>query len=316
MRNISFFCLIYLITLSGYSQRIKMVSNINQGFIELSEDIQIPKVASGYTLFLPADAPVGGLVFFHAERDTSSMNSITHLAMEKNLAVLFVTTENSLEFLFETNKMLELENYIHMACLENQIPEEKLLFSGMSLEGTRALKMAIFASSSESQYKIKPRAVAVCDSPLDMVRFWSVAEKSWRMNLNEIAANEGKWVSQYLVKNLKGKPEEVMPNYVNYSPFCYSASQGGNVKYLKDIAVRAYTEPDVHWWIDNRGKDYYSMNAIDLAAMVNQLKIDGNEISELILTEDKGYRPDGSRHPHSWSIVDENELLDWFLSLL
>ena len=29
----------------------------------------------------------------------------------------------------------------------------------------------------------------------------------------------------------------------------------------------------------------------------------------------KGFREDGSRHPHSWSIVDEKELIEWFTGL-
>jgi hypothetical protein len=85
---------------------------------------------------------------------------------------------------------------------------------------------------------------------------------------------------------------------------------------LKGIAIRAYTEPDVNWWIETRRKDYYSMNSIDLAALINELKIFGNENSELIITNNKGYMPDGNRHPHSWSIVDEKEMVDWFLRLI
>jgi hypothetical protein len=41
----------------------------------------------------------------------------------------------------------------------------------------------------------------------------------------------------------------------------------------------------------------------------------GNQHAELILTMDKGFLPDGSRHPHSWSIVDNKELIAWFMSL-
>ena len=57
------------------------------------------------------------------------------------------------------------------------------------------------------------------------------------------------------------------------------------------------------------------MNAIDLAALVNELRILGNERAELIVTRARGKLPDGTRHPHSWSIVDEKELIDWFLAL-
>ncbi|MEL6972934.1 MAG: hypothetical protein AAFZ63_11010 [Bacteroidota bacterium] len=64
-----------------------------------------------------------------------------------------------------------------------------------------------------------------------------------------------------------------------------------------------------------RGKDYYAMNAIDLAALVNALRVCSHQKVTLITTRDKGYLPDGTRHPHSWGIVDEKDLIDWFLSL-
>ena len=41
----------------------------------------------------------------------------------------------------------------------------------MSLEGTRALKLVMFAKSTDSRFKLKPKAIVLCDSPLDMIRF-------------------------------------------------------------------------------------------------------------------------------------------------
>jgi hypothetical protein len=85
---------------------------------------------------------------------------------------------------------------------------------------------------------------------------------------------------------------------------------------LREVNIRAYTEPDVQWWMKTRRKDYYGMNAIDLAGFINELNISGNPDAELIISQDKGYLPDGSRHPHSWSIVDEPELIRWFVASL
>lgn len=34
---------------------------------------------------------------------------------------------------------------------------------------------------------------------------------------------------------------------------------------------------------------------------------------EYIPTENKGYRSNGERHPHSWSIVDGTDLVNWML---
>ncbi|WP_341226016.1 hypothetical protein [uncultured Arcticibacterium sp.] len=308
-------CFLLLLSFSCLGQKAVSYRVPANGQITLSDGIEIPQVDAGYTIFLTENKAIGAVVFFHTELDTAISNSIINLARQRDLATLFVNTENSFEFLFEVKKMQELESYIYQACVNYDVPIDNLLFSGMSLEGTRALKMAIFSKSDDSQNHILPKAVAICDAPLDMVRFWAETDKAWRMNLNEVAANEGQWVSHYLTKNLGGKPAEVITNYINYSPFCYTAEYGGNARFLKDIAIRAYTEPDVMWWIENRGKDYYSMNSIDAAALINQIKIDGNEHAELILTEGKGIRPDGSRHPHSWSIVNEPELLNWFLGL-
>jgi hypothetical protein len=180
----------------------------------------------------------------------------------------------------------------------------------MSLEGTRAMKQAMFTNDPDSKYKLKPKAIVICDSPLDMVRFHKEMVKAKKLNFNPVTANEGTWVSGYLESNLGGTPENKFHSYVEYSPYCYSDDSIKNFLNFEDIAIRAYTEPDVNWWIETRRKDYYSMNSIDLAALINELKIAGNENAELIITNNKGYLPDGTRHPHSWSIVDEKEMID------
>ena len=55
---------------------------------------------------------------------------------------------------------------------------------------------------------------------------------------------------------------------------------------------------------------------MDHAALINLLRVAGNARAELITTTGKGYRPDGRRHPHSWSIVDELDLVRWLLLAL
>jgi hypothetical protein len=211
--------------------------------------------------------------------------------------------------------MKELEGYIYEAISKYNIPADNMLYCGMSLAGTRALKLAAFSQATQSNYKLIPKAIAICDAPLDMVRNYHECKKASDLNLNPVGASESEWVSSYIRSNLKGTPEEALNAYINYSPFCYTAENGGNARAFKNIYLRCYTEPDVNWWIKNRNRDYYGMNAIDLAALVNQLKILGSKKAELITTTGKGFREGGSRHPHSWSIVDEKELIAWFTGL-
>jgi hypothetical protein len=88
---------------------------------------------------------------------------------------------------------------------------------------------------------------------------------------------------------------------------------GGNAVHLRDVPVRAYHEPDVDWWIENRRKSYYSMNSLDLAALVNELRLLGNERAFLITTHGTRAGFEDGSSPHTWSIVDNGELVDWFL---
>ncbi|MBK9320116.1 MAG: hypothetical protein IPM91_15845 [Bacteroidetes bacterium] len=64
------------------------------------------------------------------------------------------------------------------------------------------------------------------------------------------------------------------------------------------------------WW-KNRRMDSYDMFALNQKAMINQLKIIGNDKVESINALGKGYRTDGTRHPHPWSIVDVDDCINW-----
>ena len=83
---------------------------------------------------------------------------------------------------------------------------------------------------------------------------------------------------------------------------------------LANTPIRIYSEPDINWWIANRGNDLHGMNVLDASAMINELNILGNNKATLILTENEGFRQPGNRrHPHSWSIANPTELVDWLL---
>lgn len=315
--SLSFLLLIFFSIGQIRAQKVFNVETHAEGSIELAAGINIKKVNSGYTLWLPETDSVKGLVLFtHARRDTVNDDLLIKEALKEQLAVMYATTDNRLEFFFSNDRLKEIENYLQTVVENHRIPKENILFCGMSLEGTRALKLAIFGASENSEFHLRPRAIAICDAPLDFVRFYQEMVKAKDLKFSPVAENEGTWVSEYLYKNLQGSPKEAFQNYVYYSPFCYSANGGVHLGEFKNIAVRAYTEPDVNWWIDNRRKDYYGMNAIDLAAFINMLKINGNKEAELILTNNKGYDDLGNRHPHNWNIVDEKELIQWFSRLI
>ena len=60
--------------------------------------------------------------------------------------------------------------------------------------------------------------------------------------------------------------------------------------------------------------DLYAMNAFDASAFINELNRLGNNKASLIISQNKGFRePQHVRNPHSWSLVDPGELVEWLL---
>ena len=55
----------------------------------------------------------------------------------------------------------------------------------------------------------------------------------------------------------------------------------------------------------------YDLNALDQTAMIQFLNDSGNTKAEFINAFGKGYRIEGNRHPHSWSIIDSHDCIDW-----
>lgn len=313
------FCLIACIAPDAQTPKVVQYTEPRSGLTKLTDSLSVPEEHAGYTLILPGKGvPEAVIVMFQSGRDTSDAGwemRLYTVAVKRQVAVLYVTSGNRFEFLFEEAVYRQLDDYLHKAITENGLPANRMLFAGMSLGGTRAMKFAIWCLQGKSPNSIRPKAVSVCDAPLDFVRFWNALDRSKRLQVNETAVNEANWVTAVLERNLGGTPKEQIQIYQDYSPYCYGVENGGHAALLKNTAFRAYTEPDVQWWMNNRGNDYYSMNAIDAAAVVNQLRILGNPNAELILTQNKGFRPNGSRHPHSWSIVDNGALVEWLLGL-
>ncbi|MFT5913717.1 MAG: hypothetical protein ACI81T_000199 [Bacteroidia bacterium] len=101
--------------------------------------------------------------------------------------------------------------------------------------------------------------------------------------------------------------------YGNFNLYNLKTNTIDNLKGLEDIKIRLYTEPDTLWWRENRMADYDQMNACYIKQLSESLKEAGFSQVEYIPTENKGYRANGERHPHSWSIIDKKGLVDWMM---
>ncbi len=280
----------------------------------------VPLTEKGHTLVLPDGngPPLAVFVFLDPRRfdgwGAPTPGSFDHTALSQGVGVLHLTTGNPLDFFFDPGTLRDVAERLQSVLESHGLRDTPLCFAGLSLGGTRALKLAIFLRQHEDAYWAAPTAVALVDAPLDMVRLWETERRAARNAFHPAAADEGRWVTYLLESHLGGTPHEQFERYVEYSPYTHSAPNGGNAIFLRDVALRAYHEPDVNWWIEKRRKSYYDMNSIDLAALVTELELQGSDRVELVTTHGAREGYDEGSSPHSWTIVDDAELVEWCLA--
>jgi len=277
----------------------------------------LPFSKQGYSLHLPKSKPKATLIFLSGSaldttRTIAEFNIIKP-AIENDIAVLFVSTGKVIEFLFTNQDIQIVDDIIGNALKTHKLIESPKFIAGMSLGGTMALKYAEYCFLKKSKYDINPNAIVICDSPLDMVRMWHEQEQAIKNNFHPNAVGEAKWVLHFLKNNLGGSPKEAMENYINYSPFVYTDENKSKIQLYSSVPIRMYHEPDINWWVQNRAKDYNTINSIDLAGFYNYLRLAGNKEVELITSSKKRKDYDKGTSPHTWTIVDNNELVQWLL---
>lgn len=230
----------------------------------------------------------------------SAQSTILQEAAKNNLAVMIVNlSKNNEEFPIDQTSLTRMGVMIkHFYNHQNLTSSTKLFIGGFSIGGTCALK---FYTEKHQEFKIDK--VFAIDPPLDMVRL--------RKSL--LKGREKDFASKLDVLNTQNKPaEQSLKELSVYHPDYTTLAM---LPDYSNTALRIYSEPDILWWIKNRNMDLSDMNIIDGAGYINKLlQKSPNQKVELILTENKGIRNGGQRHPHSWSIAEPVDLMKWLLN--
>ncbi len=205
-----------------------------------------------------------------------------------------------------------LDAMLHDAIGRAGCPSEALVLGGFSAGGVGALRYGEVAVEGGVENSLKPRALFAVDPPLDVGRWYRGMASIVRRQVDSILLGEATYLCGMLRELFGGTPDEVPDAYARASAVSADEPLGGNLRHLKEIPVRLYTEPDVNFW-QPYGADLYCLNALDVVYAATELRAMGNADAELIVTTGRGVRPDlgGMRMPHAWSIVDEAELADW-----
>lgn len=236
----------------------------------------------------------------------SSNQKLCELAYDKNIAVIVPSINQRLTM---TKGIVDILNaLISDAINQYNIPKNKFVIGGWSMGGLFSLRYTELANENANNTAIKPVAVFSCDGPCDLENIYNNFQKKHNKFPNSLEPAYG-------IKELEtycdGNPLQAQKQYIYYSCYSHSRADGGNAKFLKDTPVRIYDDVDPNWWMTNRDVDMYDMNALDQSAMILFLNDAGNKNAEFINAYGKGYRIEGNRHPHSWSIVEPIETMTW-----
>jgi len=316
MKNILIFALIFNV-LSCKAQEFEKlsVSKTDDSELYINDENSTELF---YYKYVPKSSIKGVLVIIPSggELVENTLKQITlpKIAVEKGIMVIvpsinWGTDNREAEFKL-------LDKIFSEIVAKHKVPKDQFIIGGLSSGAMISLTYAEKATKNPEKFFLIPKGVFALDAPLDQARFYKYCEREIERNIYKPAVEEAKWIKNNWDSIYGGSPDKFPEKYLENSIYSYGAKDGGNAKYLKKMPLLMFTDLDTDWLIDQRHRDLYDWNGIDIISMINQLKIMGNENARVIVSQGKGVRLDGTKNPHSWSIMDSEVCLNWLLETL
>jgi hypothetical protein len=266
-----------------------------------------------YTIIYSPKLPYKGYIFLipgfgeTAERVLEQTNLPKKLALNGILTIIPTFQDGVLSFGVDSLSQQSFDRILKDVTSKHKLFNQRFYVGGYSIGGSCTIKYAEKAT-------IKPTAIFAIDPPLDFERVYNSAKRDIRLSKDNKPNQENLYLVERLTKEIGGSPKTNLSEYYKFSPYSFTDTTQSAIKKLTKIPLRIYTEPDVSWWMKERRADFTSMNSAECSAFINELNRLGNKNATLITTQNKGFRkPENIRHPHSWSIVDNDELIKWLL---
>jgi hypothetical protein len=269
-----------------------------------------------YIAVLPKSTPIKSFLFLIdgfgvSPKDVLVQTDLpTYAAQQGILTIIPILKTGPLYFGVDSVSQQSLKELINIIADKYHLQGKDFYIGGFSIGGACVVKYAELAV--QNNYLIKPKAVFAVDPPLDWERYYNAAKRVVRLAGTKPLNGEVTYMIDRIEKEMKGTPSTAIENYYNISPYSYSDTTQRAIKNLVHTPIMIITEPDIQWWLSNRGYDLAFINVFDQAAMINELQHLGNDKAVLMTTTNKGYRqPNNMRHPHSWSIADKEQVVKW-----
>ena len=278
----------------------------------------IDSLKDNYLIFYPEEKTYTGfLILLHEYGGKGEyipyQTELPRIAAENGILTIMPTLKTgSSYFGIDSLSQSALDDFIFTIQEKFNLFKTNFYLGGFSIGGSAAIKYAQ-RTSENSNLRI-PNAIFAIDPPLDFERLYKSMQRELRLspdsNSNIFRVNFIKRIEN----EMGGKPSEVSNNYISLSPYSFDDQFQNGVSKLNNIPVRIITEPEIEWRLRERNTDYYSTNSIDCAAFINEINLKGNKNAILVTTIDKGYRKAiNVKNPHSWSIADPVQTIEWLL---
>ena len=271
-----------------------------------------------YHFVKPASDRIAGVVvllagFGQLANATPPETKIHHAAHAHKLLTVFYAAGNKLYA--DSIAQGKLTRVLKDITQRFHVDPNHFVVGGFSAGGMVALRYVELCNEFPDQYPIRPKGVFMVDSPIDAFTLYELLEGIVADHHSALAVEEAERAIQQ-IKIEYGSPKEHVQTFRNLSAFCMDKRLCDHEKYLKNIAVRAYHDVDIAWRITHRNQTVHNSNYEVTAELINRLNLMGNARAQFMQTFQKGYRANGQRHPHSWSIVDEMDLIEWITRLI
>ena len=281
--------------------------------VGIGENDFMPLIQKGYTLMLPENKEIKGVLIFledsKYDKKNKSSKQMYIQASEKDFAVLSVSTEIPLDFYFFKSSMISTHKLIKDVFDKYNLPNDNIFFLGASLVGHRAMRYIKFMKESDFKFQLKIKGIVPCNFTMDFTRKWYQHKRDIR--INRIDLWEPTFTNYLLETHLKGTPKTNPESYHNFSSYSYFDEENKNIKIYKNYGVRAYIEPAIKYKLTKQLKTLYENNATDMVGFLAELELAGNKNTELIVLQPEDNPSKIKNTQSTWDTIDKDELMEW-----
>lgn len=285
------------------------------------ERIQLPSSEDNPAYYLalrPRETAQGILILLPGfGQDAESVFPDTRFA---NLAyvnqLVLVSLPNNFKLHLDKNLKNLMDRLIRDAIQRYRVPSDKVVLGGFSAGGLIALRYVERCLEAPVKCPCVPAAVFAADAPVDLAALWQASTNEIHRNFSPEGMAEARFILDYLETELEGSPQTNPEAYVQESPFTTGLGETGHERFLSQLPIRLYYDLDATWYLQNRRRPLADLNATPGSLLISQLQLLGNTRAEWVQPNTPSRRNDGIRTPHSWSVVDEYECIQWIHSIL